>query len=99
MALCRYMIYLPQVGRQKRWGWVQDGMVYPLDDQEVMQVFVAPDEKGLSKLANSIERATEEPRPFADLDVTPGRYGVPSLVAPVLEFYPSQRCSRRARSG
>ncbi len=80
MALCRYETYLPAVGRQKRWGWVRDGSVYPLEDQAVAQRFQSPDANGLQSLAAA---AIPESIPFSDLDTAPGRYGHPSLVAPL----------------
>lgn len=86
MALCRYMTYVPVVGRQKRWGWVIDGSVHPLDEQAVQRILTGADSAGLSTLAES--RATGEPPiTLAQLDVIPGQGGVPSLVAPIL---PSQ---------
>jgi 2-dehydro-3-deoxy-D-arabinonate dehydratase len=83
MALCRYMTYLPTVGRQKRWGWVQEGNVFPLDEQTVARAFTAP-ETGLEEALGVGREALGEGIPFAELDVTPGRYGHPSLVAPVV---------------
>jgi len=84
MALCRYMTYLPNVGRQKRWGWVQAGRVIPLDDQEVVGTFVSPDAQGFARLGASASRSAAEPVALAELDVTPGGYGHPSLVAPLM---------------
>jgi 2-dehydro-3-deoxy-D-arabinonate dehydratase len=78
------MTYLPNVGRQKRWGWVQEGRVIPLDDQEVVGTFVSPDAQGLARLGASASRSAAEPVALAELDVTPGRYGHPSLVAPLM---------------
>src|SRR5437870_2843785 len=83
MALCRYMTYLPTVGRQKQWGWVRDGQVTPLDEQEVARALVSPDAGGLTRLGESAA-GTAGVFALADLDVTPGRYGHPSLVAPVV---------------
>jgi len=86
MALCRYITYVPQVGRQKRWGWVQDGRVYPLDEQEVARCLITPEEGGLQQLAAHALTTHHAPHTtsYADLDVTPGRYGHPSLVAPLM---------------
>jgi 2-dehydro-3-deoxy-D-arabinonate dehydratase len=81
MALCRYMTYAPTVGRQKRWGWVTDGQVFPLDEQTVLQVLTGVNDAGLNALA---QHAQGESLSYPSLDVEPGRYGHPSLVAPVL---------------
>jgi len=106
MALCRYMTYLPQTGRQKRWGWVQDARVYPLDEQEVTRAFVSPEEGELSRLGAQAVRQVGS-LSYAELDVTPGRYGHPSLVAPVLTSqevwaagvtYESSKLARMAES-
>ena len=86
MALCRYMTYLPTVGRQKRWGWVREDNVFPLDDQAVARVLTAPDADGLNALAATIA-ANAEPISLSELDTTPGRYGHPSLVAPILSSH------------
>jgi 2-dehydro-3-deoxy-D-arabinonate dehydratase len=100
------MTYLPQAGRQRLWGWVRDGRVYPLDDQEVARALVAPEEGELSRLgAKAAEKASVFS--YAELDVTPGRYGHPSLVAPVLTgqevwaagvTYESSKLARMAES-
>ncbi len=82
MALCRYMTYLPSVGRQKRWGWVRLGQVYPLDEQAVAAIMVSPSAEGLSVLEE--EAGAEPVFSFTDLDVEPGRYGHPSFVSPLL---------------
>jgi 2-dehydro-3-deoxy-D-arabinonate dehydratase len=82
MALCRYMTYLPQVGRQKRWGWAQEGRVTPLDEQAVARTLASPEPGGLAALGATAQAG--DAIPLADLDVTPGRYGHPSLVAPLL---------------
>lgn len=82
MALVRYMTYMPNVGRQKCWGWLREGSVFALEDQAVVQVFTQPDERGLNRLA---EHLPAEPAfTFEELDTLPGRYGHPSLVAPLL---------------
>ena len=86
MALCRYMTYLPAVGRQKRWGWVRDEAVFPLDDQAVARVLTTPDADGLNALAATIA-ANAESIPLSELDTIPGRYGHPSLVAPILSSH------------
>jgi 2-dehydro-3-deoxy-D-arabinonate dehydratase len=104
MALCRYMTYAPTAGRQKRWGWVREGTVTPLDDQAVMRMFIEPEEAGLASLE---AKAAGDPIALSDLDVTPGRYGHPSLVAPVLSgqeiwaagvTYESSKLARMAES-
>jgi len=82
MALCRYMTYAPTVGRQKRWGWRNaEGNVFALDEQTVLQHLTGANTDGLSTLA---AHTSGEPIAYATLDVEPGRYGHPSLVAPVL---------------
>ncbi len=81
MALCRYMTYAPTVGRQKRWGWLVEGNVFALDEQTVLQHLTGANAEGLNTLAKSL---SGEPISYTDLDVEPGRYGHPSLVAPVL---------------
>ncbi len=105
MALCRYMTYVPNVGRQKRWGWVKLGQVYPLDEQVVASIMVSPSPEGLSVL--EAQAGTEAVFSFADLDVEPGRYGHPSLVAPLLSnqevwaagvTYESSKFARMAES-
>jgi 2-dehydro-3-deoxy-D-arabinonate dehydratase len=100
------MTYLPQTGRQRRWGWALDGQVYPLDEQEVARAFVAPEEGELSRLgAKAAGQASVFS--YAELDVAPGRYGHPSLVAPVLTgqeiwaagvTYESSKLARMAES-
>jgi 2-dehydro-3-deoxy-D-arabinonate dehydratase len=80
MSLCRYMTYAPVVGRQKRWGWLREDRVYPLDEQAVTNCFVSPDEEGLVGLARAV---SGESIAYSELDVTPGRYGYPSLLAPL----------------
>jgi 2-dehydro-3-deoxy-D-arabinonate dehydratase len=82
MALCRYMTYLPTVGRQKRWGWVENGQVFPLDEQTVARAFISPD-TGLEEALGVGSLSSAESVPYADLDVEPGHYGHPSLVAPI----------------
>ncbi len=85
MALVRYMTYLPNVGRQRRWGWLREGNIYALEDQAVVQVLTNPDELGLNSLATL---ASAEPVfTFEELDTVPGRYGHPSLVAPLLSSH------------
>lgn len=81
MALCRYMTYKPTVGRQKCWGWSQQGNVYALDEQLVASTLISPKAEGLDALAPG---ATGEGIPYTDLDTEPGRYGHPSLVAPIV---------------
>ena len=66
MALCRYMTYLPNVGRQKRWGWLQDGQVYTLEDQAVARVFTNP-ETGLEETLGVGRSPSVEGIPYADL--------------------------------
>ena len=83
MALCRYMTYLPNAGRQKRWGWVRDGKVHPLDEQTVLNVLIGSEDQSLKSLAGTIG-AEADALGYADLDTEPGRYGHPSLVAPIL---------------
>lgn len=83
MALCRYMTYLPTVGRQKRWGWVEEGQVFPLDEQAVARIFTTP-ETGLEEAFGAGRSASGESVAYADLDTEPGRYGHPSFVAPVV---------------
>lgn len=80
MALCRYMTYAPVVGRQKRWGWLRDASVYPLDEQVVANCFASPDHNGLTGLA---QVTSGESIAYSELDVIPGRYGHPSLLAPL----------------
>ena len=82
MALCRYMTYLPNVGRQKRWGWVRLGQVYPLEEQAVAAIMVSPSAEGLSVL--EAQAGAEPAFSFTDLDVDPGHYGHPSFVSPLL---------------
>lgn len=105
MALCRYMTYLPNVGRQKRWGWVRLGQVYPLDEQAVAAIMTSPPAEGLSAL--EAQAGAEAVFSFADLDVEPGRYGHPSLVSPLLSnqevwaagvTYESSKFARMAES-
>lgn len=84
MTLCRFETYAPQVGRQKRWGWVRDGRVIPLDEQEVARTLISPTRAGLDALAESAARQPlDDTLSLSDLDTTPGRYGHPSLVAPL----------------
>jgi 2-dehydro-3-deoxy-D-arabinonate dehydratase len=84
MGLCRYETYAPQVGRQKRWGWVRNGRVIPLDEQEVVRTLITPATVGLSALAESAaKQPLDDTLSLADLDTIPGRYGHPSLVAPI----------------
>ena len=104
MALCRYLTYLPTVGRQKLWGWVQDERVYALDEQLVSTTLISPTPDGLDALAS---HATGEGIALAELDTEPGRYGHPSLVAPVVSgmeiwaagvTYESSKFARMAES-
>ena len=104
MALCRYMTYAPTVGRQKRWGWLTEGNVYALDEQLVLQHLTGAKTDGLSSLAAFV---SGEPIAYETLDVEPGRYGHPSLVAPVLNSqeiwaagvtYESSKFARMAES-
>ncbi|MCS6775592.1 MAG: fumarylacetoacetate hydrolase family protein [Chloroherpetonaceae bacterium] len=104
MALCRYMTYLPHAGRQKRWGWVREGQVFPLEDQVVARAFVAPDRDLTAMLEGAI---AGEALPYDALDVLPGRYGHPSLVAPIVAgqevwaagvTYESSKLARMAES-
>src|ERR1051325_299740 len=80
MSLCRYETYIPQAGRQKRWGWHRTGVINTLDEQEVARAILASD-AGLLPLA---ELARSDELPLSELDVQPGHYGIPSLVAPIL---------------
>src|SRR5690348_13081005 len=80
MSLCRFETYLPQSGRQQCWGWLNDGLVYTLDEQAVAGVIHAPD----AELGSLGSKAGSDGTPLAELDVEPGHYGRPSLVAPVL---------------
>jgi 2-dehydro-3-deoxy-D-arabinonate dehydratase len=108
MALCRYMTYLPQVGRQKRWGWVEENRVTPLDEQAVMRVLTEPDAAGLNRLAEAaVSTSDSETLAFDALQTEPNRYGRPSLVAPVLSgqevwgagvTYESSKIARMAES-
>ena len=86
MALCRYMTYLPNAGRQKRWGWVRDGKVFPLEEQAVLNVLIGSEGQSLKSLEGTIDAAVE-PLDYATLDTEPGRYGYPSLVAPILSTH------------
>jgi 2-dehydro-3-deoxy-D-arabinonate dehydratase len=99
------MTYLPSVGRQKRWGWVREGAVYPLEDQAVVQVLTNPTEDGLNVLASLAASAPDFS--LEELDTEPGRYGHPSLVAPLLSnhevwaagvTYESSKFARMAES-
>ncbi len=81
MALCRYRTYAPTVGRQKRWGWVREKRVYPLDEQTVSTLLISPGKDGLDGLAS---RAAGDGIPLSELDTEPGRYGHPALAAPVI---------------
>ena len=81
MSLCRYTTYAPTIGRQKLWGWVNEDVVHPLEDQQVSQILASPGENGLLPLERM---ASEAGIPFSDLDCTPGRYGHPSLAPPLL---------------
>lgn len=108
MALCRYMTYLPQVGRQKRWGWVEENRVTPLDEQAVMRVLTEPDAAGLNRLAEvAASTSDSETLAFDALHTEPNRYGHPSLAAPVLSgqevwgagvTYESSKIARMAES-
>src|SRR2546426_52033 len=80
MALCRYETYLPVNGRKKRWGWIHEDVVYPVDDQAVALVMLG-DSGGLGLLARS---SGPDGISLAELDIQPGQLGRPSLVAPVL---------------
>lgn len=104
MALCRYITYLPHTGRQKCWGWVQAGQVFPLQDQAVARAFVTPDRNLTAMLEGAI---AGEALPYNVLDVPPGRYGHPALVAPIVAgqevwaagvTYESSKLARMAES-
>src|SRR5262245_7696541 len=84
MALCRYMTYLPQARKQTRWGWVGRGRVDPLDEKEVPRCYESPSRNGLSSLGQGLKQTSSESMSMVDHDVTPGRYGHPSLVTPLL---------------
>ena len=59
MALCRYMSYLPNTGRQKLWGWVRDGNVFRLDEQTVLNVLMGSENQGLKSLEATIKGGDE----------------------------------------
>jgi 2-dehydro-3-deoxy-D-arabinonate dehydratase len=73
---------MPQTGRQKRWGWLADGRVTPLDDQAVARCFAAPEPDGLERLG-AISAGNAESVSYEELDVEPGQNGRPSLEAPL----------------
>ena len=104
MAICRYTTYAPTVGRQKRWGWVREGQVFPLEEQAVLAILTAPPPEGLLPLS---ELAQGESFPFAEIDCEPGRYGHPALAPPLLSgqevwaagvTYESSKMARMAES-
>ncbi len=81
MSLCRYTTYAPTIGRQKLWGWIKEGFVYPLEDQQVSQILASPSEDGLLPLE---KLASVEGIPYSELDCAPGKYGHPALAPPLL---------------
>jgi 2-dehydro-3-deoxy-D-arabinonate dehydratase len=92
MALCRYVTYPKPGVSRKQWGWVKDGLVYPLSGLNVALCLGAYNRETHPRLPYSVptlavlgERVRKQPAvfSFADIAGRPEGTGQPGLLAPI----------------